>query len=261
MHPILFHIGPIPIYGYGFMLATGFVVCMYLAQRDSKYFNISAQKLADLFPLIILSGAIGARLFHVLVERPTYFYEHPLDVFKLWDGGVTFYGGLILAIIVAWIYCKKHKINVLALFDFLIPYVALGEVFGRMGCFLAGCCHGVPTDLPWGIAITNPDSVTRPLGIPLHPTQLYQIAWNILTFIIVYRTSWRKKFIGQSLLMYGIMYPIGRSIIEIFRGDSIRGYIIDGVITTSQGISIVIFVTCISIFIIRHFKANKNLKK
>ena len=258
MYPILFHIGPIPIYGYGFMLATGFIVCMYLAQRDAKHFNIPAEKLADLFPLIILSGAIGARLFHVIVERPSYFMQHPLDIFKLWDGGVTFYGGLMLAIFVSWLYCRKHRISTLALYDFLIPYVALGEVFGRTGCFLAGCCHGVPTDLPWGIAVTNPLSVTRPLGIPLHPTQLYQVAWNLLTFIILYRTAFRKKFIGQELLLYGILYPIGRSVIEIFRGDEVRGYIIEGVITTSQGISIVIFTTCVTIYIVRYFRNRKK---
>ena len=167
---------------------------------------------------------------------------------------------MIGGVLVVYIFCRRNKISFLVLGDFLITYVALGQVFGRLGCFLAGCCYGVPTDLPWGIAVTNIDSVTRPLGIPLHPTQLYQAGVNLLTFIILYKVSWRKKFTGQILLLYGLTFPVGRSIVEFFRGDSIRGYIIDGVITTSQGISIAIFVPCLIIYIIKmvHLKKEKK---
>lgn len=249
MLPILFHIGPIPIYGYGLSLALGFMAGILLAQHDAKHFNIPEKKLESLFPAVIIFGALGARLFHAVIERPSHFIKYPLDFFKLWDGGVTFYGGLIFAVLTAWYFAKKNKIKPLALIDFLMPYVALGQVFGRIGCFLAGCCYGLPTDLPWGIAATNPLSATTPLGVALHPTQLYQVLWNLLTFIILYRTAWRKKFIGQSLLLYGIIYPLGRGIIEIFRGDSIRGFIIDGVLSTSQGISIVILISCLAIYI------------
>ncbi|MFH1224150.1 MAG: prolipoprotein diacylglyceryl transferase, partial [Pseudomonadota bacterium] len=246
------------VHGYGAMLAIGFLLGMYLAQRDAKHFGISDKKLADMFPWIILGAAVGARLFHVLVERPAFVFEHPLDIFKLWDGGVTFYGGLIGGVIVVYLFTRKHKMSMLAVSDFIIPYAALGMVFGRLGCFLAGCCYGLPTELPWGIAIMNHDSITRPLGIALHPTQLYQALVNLITFIILYRNTWRKKFEGQNLLLFGLMYPLGRTIVEFFRADSIRGYIIDGVITTSQGISIVIFVTCLVIYInrIRHEKKN-----
>jgi len=251
MCPILFRIGPIPIYGYGLMLAIGFLAAMLLAQKDAKRFNISEEKLSSLFPWIIIVAAFSARLFHAIVERPAYFWDHPIEVFYFWDGGVTFYGGLIGAVIVLWIFAKRNKLSFIYMGDFLIVYTALGQVFGRLGCFLAGCCHGVPTDLPWGITVTNPDSITRPLGIPLHPTQLYQALVNLITFIILYKVSRHKKFNGQLMLIYGLTYPVGRSIVEIFRGDSIRGYIIDGVITTSQGISITIFVTCLVIYIIK----------
>ena len=260
MCPTLFHIGPVPIHGYGLMLAVGFLVAMYLAQRNAKYFDISEKKLADLFPWIIIAGAAGARLFHVVVERPAFFWEHTLDIFKLWDGGVTFYGGLIGGVLVVYIFSRRNKIPFIKIGDFLITYVALGQVFGRLGCFLAGCCYGIPTDLPWGIAIMNPDSVTRPLCIPLHPTQLYQAAVNLITFIILYKMSWRKKFTGQILLLYGLTFPVGRSIVEIFRGDEIRGYIVPGIITTSQGISILIFVPCLITYIIisRHLKKKQR---
>ena len=185
MCPILFRIGPIPIYGYGLMLAIGFLAAMLLAQKDAKRFNISEEKLSSLFPWIIIVAAFSARLFHAIVERPAYFWDHPIEVFYFWDGGVTFYGGLIGAVIVLWIFAKRNKLSFIYMGDFLIVYTALGQVFGRLGCFLAGCCHGVPTDLPWGITVTNPDSITRPLGIPLHPTQLYQALVNLITFIIL----------------------------------------------------------------------------
>lgn len=258
MCPILFHIGPIPIYGYGLMLALGFLSAMFLAQRDAKRSGIPEDKLASVFPWIIIAGAFGARLFHAIIERPAYFWEHPIEVFYFWDGGVTFYGGLIGGVFVVWLFAKKNKLSFIHVGDFFIPYVALGTVFGRLGCFLAGCCHGVPTDLPWGIAINNPASITRPLGIPLHPTQVYQLLVNLITFIILYKASRHKKFEGQLMLIFGLTYPVGRSIVEMFRGDSIRGYIIDGYITTSQGISILIFVTCLTIYIRKVYTLNKK---
>jgi len=261
MCPILFHIGPIPIYGYGLMLATGFLLAMFLAQKDAKRFNIPEDKLSSLFPWIILAGAFGARLFHAIVERPSYFWEHPLEVFYFWDGGVTFYGGLIGGVLTVWIFARKNKIPFIHVADFLIVYTALGQVFGRLGCFLAGCCHGVPTDVPWGISVNNPESITRPLGIPLHPTQLYQALVNLITFLILYKVSRHKKFNGQLLLIYGLTYPLGRSIVEIFRGDSIRGFVIDGVISTSQAISICVFLVCLTIYIIKYLSIRKNEKK
>ncbi len=261
MCPILFKLGPIPIYGYGLMLALGFLAAMYMAQRDAKKFNMPEEKLASVFPWIIVAGAFGARFFHAIVERPLYFWEHPIEIFYFWDGGVTFYGGLIGGVLVIWLFSRKNKIPFVQVGDFLIVYVALGQVFGRLGCFLAGCCHGVPTDEPWGITITNPESITRPLGIPLHPTQLYQALVNLITFIILYKVSRHKKFNGQMLLIYGLTYPLGRAIVEIFRGDSIRGFIIDGIISTSQGISIVIFIVCLAIYIIKSRSQKKNEKK
>jgi len=233
------------------MLAIGFLLAMFLAQKDAKKFNIPEDKLSSLFPWIIVAGAFGARLFHAIVERPAYFLEHPIEVFYFWDGGVTFYGGLIGGVLVVWLFARKNKIPFVHMADFLIVYTALGQVFGRLGCFLAGCCHGVPTDMPWGVAVTNPDSITRPLGIPLHPTQLYQVLVNLITFLILYKVSRNKKFNGQLLLIYGLTYPLGRSIVEMFRGDSIRGYIIDGILTTSQGISLVIFFSCLTIYLIK----------
>jgi len=258
MYPTLVWLGPLPIRSYGFMLAIGFLLAIHLAQKEAKKFQVDPKTIADIFPWIIISAAIGARLFHILVERPSYFIDHPLDMFKFWEGGVTFYGGFFGAILASWYYCKKNKLSLLRLFDFLITYVALGQVFGRIGCFLAGCCHGLPTEMPWGIAVTHMESVTRPLGIALHPTQLYQSLWNLLTFIILFYKAKNKKFIGENILIYGIVYSVGRSIVEIFRGDSVRGFLIENYISTSQAISIILIVVCSFILIKKYISLNKN---
>lgn len=249
MLPVLFHIGSRPIYSFGLLTATGILVALILIQKDAKHFKISEAKLGSILTLIIITGLFGSRLFYVLISKPLFFIEHPLEFFKFWNGGMVFYGGLLFCIIAVWFFAKKNKMSFLDLVDFLIPYLPLAHIFGRIGCFLNGCCYGLPTDLPWGISVTNTQSVTRPLGVPLHPTQLYEAMLNLIIFIILYRTGRRKKFKGQCVLLYGMLYPVGRSIIEIFRGDTERGFIISGIISTSQGISILIFVMCLIIYL------------
>lgn len=257
MRPILFHIGPIPIYGYGFMLALGFLISFYIALKKTKEFGLKEKDLNDLFPVIIISAALGARLFHAVFERPDFFIAHPLSFFRFWDGGLTFYGGLIVAVIAAWIFTRKRKINMLNLSDFIIILLPLGQTFGRFGCTLAGCCHGVPTNMPWGIAINNPHSITRPLGIPLHPTQLYQASLNFIVFLLIFRNGSKRAYKGKNLLLYGIYYPIARIFVEIFRGDAERGFVF-GNVSTSQFISGILFVISISIFIYMELRIRRK---
>jgi phosphatidylglycerol:prolipoprotein diacylglycerol transferase len=170
MLPVLFHIGSIPVHSFGLLVAVGLLVALILAQNDARYLKISDKKLNNLFILILIAGLFGSRFLYLIISQPSYFIAKPLEFFKLWNGGMVFYGGFLFSIIAVWYFSKKNKINFLDLMDFLIPYLPLAHVFGRIGCFLNGCCYGLPTDLPWGIAITNAQSVTKPLGVPLHPT-------------------------------------------------------------------------------------------
>ncbi|MBF0361345.1 MAG: prolipoprotein diacylglyceryl transferase [Oligoflexia bacterium] len=247
MYPILMKIGPITIHGYGSFLALGFFLCMLLALRDNKKYNLNYndQMLRNLFLWIVIASAIGARLFHVLIEKPSFYFDNPMAIIKVWDnGGVTFYGGFIAAIIGSYLYCRKHKWSMFLLSDYLIVYVPLGQTFARIGCFLSGCCYGIPTNLPWGIAIHNPASSTLPLHVSLHPTQLYQAFWNLLTFIIIYRNAFNKekRTPGDNIILFGLIYPIGRIVIEFFRGDEVRGYVISNLLTVGQFISLIILI-------------------
>ncbi|OGQ64225.1 MAG: prolipoprotein diacylglyceryl transferase [Deltaproteobacteria bacterium RIFCSPLOWO2_12_FULL_38_8] len=242
MYPILLKIpfgadSYIPIPGYGTMLAIGFSLALYLVVRRAKTEGLDPEHFLNVATYIILAALIGSRLFHVFFEKPSYYFSNPLEIPKVWKGGYTFLGGFIPAAIVLWWYTKKHKIPILKSMDIFAPYLALGTMFGRLGCFLAGCCHGKICDFvqfPISYVATNPDSFSRPLGIPLYATQLWQASANFLVFLILIWMRKRKKFDGQLLAGYLIFYPIGRGVIEIFRGDEVRGFVISNILYTSQ---------------------------
>jgi phosphatidylglycerol:prolipoprotein diacylglycerol transferase len=173
MHPILFQIGRFTIYAYGFFVVLGFAIAVFLAALKIQKSNIriSFENVADLFFYTVLSALIGSRLLFVLINFDVY-RQHPIQIFKIWEGGLVFYGGLILAVIVALWYMKWHQLPIWKLADLISPLIALGLSFGRIGCFFAGCCYGKETSLPWAVVFKNTDSLAR-LNVPLHPTQLY----------------------------------------------------------------------------------------
>ncbi len=261
MYPILFTIplGPysIPIPGYGTMLAIGFSVALFLVVRRAKIEGMDPDHFLNVATYIILAALIGSRLFHVIFEKPSFYFENPLEIPKVWKGGYTFYGGFIPAALVLWWYTKKHRMPVLKVMDIFAPYLALGTFFGRLGCFLAGCCHGVICDyhlFPISYVATNPNSFSRPLGIPLYATQVWQATSNLLVFLVLIWFRKRKKFDGQLLAGYLMLYPIGRFVIEIYRGDEIRGYVIPNLLTTSQFLGLLTIV----IGVVLWFKLNQN---
>ncbi len=249
MYPILFTIplGPvsIPIPGYGMMLAIGFSVALFFVARQARKEGLNPDHFLNVSTYIILVALIGSRLFHVFIEEPSYYFSHPAEIPKIWKGGYAFYGGMIPSAFVIWWYFKKYKIPILKSMDIFSPYLALGEVFGRLGCFLAGCCHGTVCafDLfPVSYTATNPDSFSRPLGVALYATQIWQAAANFLIFLILIWIRKRKRFDGQLLASYFFLYPIFRIMIEIFRGDDIRGFVIPDIISIPQFVSALIMI-------------------
>jgi phosphatidylglycerol:prolipoprotein diacylglycerol transferase len=241
MHPVLFRIGPLTLHTYGVFVASAFFLAITLALHQAKAQGLDQERMLDLAFYVTLSAILGARILFIIVEYP-YFLEHPLRIFKIWEGGLVFYGGLILAVVVAVLYMRKHGLPVLKVGDIVAPSLAIAQAVGRLGCLSAGCCYGKETSLPWGIVFRDPNSLVPldKLGIPLQPTQLYSSISNLLLFLLLFRMSKRKRFDGQVLLMYGILYPILRSIIEFYRGDP-RGAIIGGMVSTSQIISLGVF--------------------
>ncbi|GAB6142782.1 prolipoprotein diacylglyceryl transferase [Desulfocicer niacini] len=235
MHPILFKIGSITLYTYGLFVALGFMSAIWFASRraGTKALAIKSQEITDLFLVILVSAILGARLFYV-IQNFSIFSEHPLDVFKIWNGGLVFYGGFMVALVAAMVYIKKKGFDLWSTADLLAPAIALGHAVGRFGCLFAGCCYGKACALPWAITFTNPESLA-PLNISLHPTQLYAVASNLIIFAVLLLMDRKSIFSGALFWLYILLYGIFRSVLEIFRGDD-RGEFMFQVISPSQTI-------------------------
>ena len=253
MYPILLEFGFFKIFSYGLLVAIGFLAAILLASSRAEKEGVDPQKILDLCFYIMVSSLLGARLLYVIVEHK-YFLNAPLEIFKFWKGGLVFYGGLILGVIVSLWYLKRHQMPVWKTADLLVPSIALGQGIGRWGCFFAGCCYGVKTDVSWAISFTNPRSLA-PLGTPLHPTQIYLSLNALFIFTILMWLSKRKTFDGQILWSYGILYSIGRFAIEYLRDDD-RGFAVEQLLSTSQFVGILIFV--LSLFMLFALRRKKT---
>lgn len=255
MYPILIRIGPITIHTYGFMIAVGFLVGLYFAIQQAKKEGIKSNTITDLSFYILISAIIGSRLLFIIINYK-YYAANPLAIFKIWEGGLVFYGGVILAVPIALWYVKKNNLNLWQIADIFAPSVAIGHAFGRIGCFFAGCCFGKTAEtLPWGIIFTNPECLA-PLNVKLHPTQLYESAGEFINFFILILLQKRKSYNGFVFLSYILLYSVLRFIVEMFRGDFERGFIISG-ISVSQGISIIMFIIAVMGMLILYRK-NRN---
>jgi phosphatidylglycerol:prolipoprotein diacylglycerol transferase len=253
MHPILFRFGPITIHTYGVLVAFGFLLGLGLAVRQAKKKGIPSDKIVDVGFYILLSAIIGSRLFFIFINI-SYYIKNPLDIFKIWEGGLVFYGGILFAIPTVIWYAKKNGLALWSMADVFAPSIAIGHSIGRIGCFFAGCCYGKPADgLPWAVIFTNPQSLA-PIGIPLHPTQLYESAGEFINFLILITLRRYKSFDGRLFLTYVLLYSVLRFIVEFFRGDVSRGFIIYN-LSISQGISILMFLVAIGGLIILRRKS------
>ncbi len=247
MHPVLIRIGPLTIHTYGFFIAIGFLTALWLAAREARKQGIPSARIFDLCFYILLAAIVGSRLFFILINAEHYL-RHPLDAIKLWEGGLVFYGGMILAIPVTLWYVKKFGVNVWVTADIFAPPIAIGHAIGRLGCLAAGCCYGKAAEnLPWGIIFTDPECLA-PTNVKLHPTQLYESAGELLIFVALIALRNRKTFNGELFMVYLACYAVLRFIVEFFRGDAGRGFLAEG-LSLSQGISTLLFIAGVAGFI------------
>jgi phosphatidylglycerol---prolipoprotein diacylglyceryl transferase len=239
MHPILFQFGNFHVYAYGFFVVVGFCVAAVLSAMKIRKSDIKLplENVADLFFYTVLSAFLGSRILFILINFDVY-RQHPLQMFKIWEGGLVFYGGLIPAAAVAFGYMRWCRLPTWKLADLISPLIASGLSFGRIGCFFAGCCYGRETSLPWAVVFKNPNSLAR-LNVPLHPTQLYDAANGLAIFLFLGWMSKRKTFDGQIFWLFVLLYSVTRFFIEIFRGDP-RGFLFGDLFSTSQGIGILL---------------------
>jgi phosphatidylglycerol:prolipoprotein diacylglycerol transferase len=247
MFPRLFTVGDLfTLHSYGLLVALALLVGIYVAGRLAPRIGVASETVWNLGIYMALAGLVGAKLFLIL-EEWSYYSSHPGQIFStatLHAGGV-WHGGLLLAIAVGGFYAWRQKLPFAALADVYAPGVALGHVFGRLGCFSAGCCWGKPTDLPWGVTFTDLYSaqmVGVPLGVALHPTQLYEAGAEALIFALLVLLWRRRTFSGQIFASYLMLYAVARFLIEFFRDDPRGGFYFDGALSLPQVLSLALFV-------------------
>jgi phosphatidylglycerol:prolipoprotein diacylglycerol transferase len=241
MKPVLLEFGTIVIPSYYTFISLGMLLGIYVFYNYTKKANVLPVYAIDISLIVIISSYIGARLFHILFEMPSYYLNNPLEVFAFWKGGFVIYGGILSPILFVYLYCRKKKIDFLLVTDLLAPSVAIGTALGRVACFMQGCCFGLPTSMPWGVVFPEgTNGGLTPSGISLHPTQIYMVLMNLVIFLVLYFRLKHKRFNGEITYWYFILYPVGRSIVEFFRNDY-RGDLFDPYLSTSQFISLLIF--------------------
>ena len=255
MHPIAFQLGSLPVRWYGVMMALGFLAGLWTATRRARRANVSGDVIADVTLWLMFGSIAGARMVYVVTYWKQEFANQPFsEVFMVQHGGLVFYGGLIGATIAGSIYLAWKKLPVWKIADILAPSIALGSVFGRIGCLMNGCCYGYPCALPWAIHFPA-DHATA--GVAVHPTQIYDALLNLILFLTLEWFFRRKKFDGQIFAAYLMSYAVFRSIAEHFRGDYPADHIHHG-LTSAQVLSLVIFSAGAALWLWRSRGVQKN---
>jgi len=212
MHPILFEIGPVTIRSYGALVACAFLVGFALLYAEAKRRNFFPDKILDLELCIILSGLVGARALHVLVNL-SYYRNNIFEIFLIWHGGLAVHGGLFLAILAGWLFILKNKMPLRQTGDLIAPYIALGQSIGRVGCFLNGCCYGKEAMFSF-LGISFPGEATY-----RYPTQLYASLFLLLIFVILKIAGERVHVAGTVFAAYVVYYSMQRFLIDLLRDD------------------------------------------
>ena len=238
MYPELLELGSFSIFTYGVLLAAAYLIGLQLATVRARARGLDGNRVMDLGIYVIISALIGAKLMLVIVD-----FEHFLqDPFSFVRAGGVFYGGLILSVMVALWFIRHYGLPIWLTCDAFAPGIALGQAVGRIGCLMAGCCYGEPTNLPWAITFTHPlaaANVGTPLDVGLHPTQLYESGAALLilgTLLLLERRS--ASFAGRTFWTYLLLYPSARFLIEFYRGDP-RGTMFE-LLSTSQFVSLLL---------------------
>ena len=265
MYPELFRIGNFPINTYGVFLALAFLCAILISVKLATRDGLPRERIYDLCLWMLLASLVGSKLLMLFTE-PEY-RDHPLQLLSLdflRSGGV-FYGGLIAAVATGYFLMRRYQLPWWKTADACAPGIAIGNFFGRQGCFAAGCCWGKPTTLPWGVKFSElgHEITGVPTDVHLHPTQLYESFAMLIVFFFLLWLHRRRRFSGQVILSYALLYSVIRFTIEFVRDDP-RGDIL-GLTTltglsTSQLISIVVAILSLIVFIVRWRRAGAIAK-
>jgi phosphatidylglycerol:prolipoprotein diacylglycerol transferase len=237
VHPEFIRLGPLVIHTYGVLLAIGCVVGLAVAARRARSEGIDPERIADLGAWLIVSGMLGGKLFHIIFFWDDFIAGWRANGVSSLREGFVFYGGFIVASLVAIAYARLKRLPLAKLTDVLAPSVALGHAFGRVGCFFNGCCFGRACALPWAVKFPSPHVMA---GIPVHPTELYEVLGNLMIFAGLSAFYRHKRFDGQIWWWYVLGYGVLRFLVDFFRGDYATHYF--GVLTIGQLIAMTMIV-------------------
>jgi len=251
MYPEIFHLSF--LHTYGFLVAIAFLAGLWMATRLGRQAKLNADQITNLGIYCALAAIAGAKVMMLLVDIP-YYTEHPGEIlsFSTLQAGGVFYGGLLGALAIAAWYMRKTRLPALMTADVFAPGIALGHGIGRLGCFSAGCCWGVESHLPWSVTFTNPVAnqlVGVPLGVSLHPTQLYEAFAEFLIFGVLYWRFGKPHSAGSIISLYLMLYSTVRFVVEFFRFHE-QGNLWGGPLDTSQWLSIALFLVGASYFVV-----------
>jgi phosphatidylglycerol---prolipoprotein diacylglyceryl transferase len=241
VHPIALQLGSFTVHWYGVMIALAFLAGLWTATRRARRTNTPGEKIADVTFWLMAGAIAGARAAYVATYWKTEFAHQPLaEIFMIQHGGLVYYGGFIGATLAGSIYVCWKRLPLWKVTDVLAPSIALGSIFGRIGCLLNGCCYGRACNLPWAIRFPE-DNPLHPPTFPVHPTEIYDALLNLALYLGLAWLFRRKKFDGQVFATYFIGYAACRFIVEYFRGDYPPDHIHGG-LTPGQLVSIPIFI-------------------
>lgn len=250
MHNEILTIGKFTIHGYGLMIGIGFLLAVLVGMYRAKKNGLDKEAVLDIAIYAIVAGFLGGKLLYIIVEWER-FIDNPKSV--IGSSGFVVYGGIVLGVLAGFIYCKIKKISFVKYFDLIMPEIAIAQGFGRIGCFLAGCCYGKETDSFLGVVF--PSGGLAPAGVKILPTQLFMSAGDFLIALVLILYSRKNKTDGNIGAGYLVLYGLGRFAIEFLRNDS-RGEV--GVLSTSQFISIFIVAIGIGLFAFNIIKQRRT---
>ena len=247
---VAFSIGSKPVYWYALIILAGFFAGLAFCYFTCEKRGVKKDNVWDTAIYGLIAGIAGARIFYVVFDHDG--FTSWLDIFKIWEGGLAIYGGIIGAAISTIVYCRVKKLNTAAVFDACAPGLLIGQAIGRFGNFMNAEVYGGETTLPWGMSIN--------CAAPVHPMFLYESLWNILGFLIIALFRDKKKADGQVFCFYILWYSVGRLFMEGMRDSKYILYLIPDVLGISQLVAAVCIIVSASVLIYLGLKKKKNIK-
>jgi len=248
MYNELFSIGPLTIHGYGLMIGIGVLVALFWSTKRGAKRGINEDNATTILLIAVVVGFAGAKVLYVITDW-RYFLRDPLGA--LGSEGFVVYGGIITGLLGCWLYCRRKKVDFLEALDVFMPPVAAAQGFGRIGCFLAGCCYGKATDSVCGVIFPSGGAP----AVPVWPTQLFSSAGDFLLALVLALYDRREHARGNTGSMYLILYGVGRFLIEFMRDDP-RGNV--GFFSTSQFISLFMVPIGVALYVLNNKRAAKE---